>query len=107
MPSPPDPKHITVSKSKGLRIDWSDGVHSEYELQYLRDHCPCATCSEARNDEAPAKTGPASPFPMYQAPLRIESVEPMGNYAIKIHWSDGHDSGIYTFEYLRAIAPAE
>ena len=37
-----DPEHIAISKSKGIKIDWKDGHHSEYGLTYLRDKCPCA-----------------------------------------------------------------
>jgi DUF971 family protein len=42
---------------------------------------------------------------MYQAPLKMVTVEPVGNYAIRILWSDGHGSGIYSFEHLRKISP--
>ena len=42
---------------------------------------------------------------MYQPTLKMVSVEPVGNYAIRILWSDGHGSGIYSFEHLRKISP--
>ena len=42
-----DPEHIAISKSKGIKIDWKDGHHSEYGLAYLRDKCPCASCTGA------------------------------------------------------------
>ena len=103
-----DPVHIAISKSTGIRIDWKDGRHSEYGLQYLRDNCPCASCAAPQH--SPADNQELPPFPMYTPTLKIESVEPAGNYAIKIRWSDGHDAGIYTFEYLRSIsrpAPAD
>lgn len=101
----PDPRHITVSKSKGIQVDWADGVHSEYGLEYLRDHCPCATCAAAREKASASTAPPTAPFPLYQPALKIESVEPVGNYAIKIRWSDGHDTGFYSFEYLQEIRP--
>ena len=50
MPSHPsfsDPVHIAISKSGGIKIDWRGGHHSQYPLQWLRDECPCATCSGA------------------------------------------------------------
>ncbi len=97
-----DPERIAVSKSTGVRIDWKDGHHSHYSLQYLRAHCPCASCTAAGGAAGGQQ---ASPFPMYKPALRIEGVEPVGNYAIKIRWNDGHDAGIYTFEHLRAISP--
>ena len=110
MARPIDPEHIAVSKSRGIRIDWKDGVHSSYPLAYLRDHCPCASCTGAHGT-APQKSnyssGAQSPFPMFQPALKIERVAPVGHYALQIFWSDGHNSGIYTWEYLRAIAPPD
>ncbi len=99
-----EPKHIAVSKSKGMTIEWGDGLASEYNLVYLRDRCPCATCSGSHGTP-PRPKQEENPFQMYQEALRIESVEPVGSYAIKIRWSDGHDTGIYTWEYLRSISP--
>ena len=99
-----DPEHIAISKSKGIQIDWADGHQSNYTLDYLRARCPCASCTGAHG-EKPAKG--QSPFQMYQRTLRMDGVEPVGHYAIKIRWSDGHETGIYTFEYFRAICPCE
>ena len=94
-------ERIAISKSKGIRIDWKDGHHSEYTLRYLRDHCPCATCAGTHGTAAAA----ANPFQMYQPTLKIDEVEPVGNYAIRLNWSDGHRSGIYSYELLPAHLP--
>jgi DUF971 family protein len=99
-----DPQHIAVSKSKGIRIDWKDSHQSEYPLRYLRDHCPCATCANTHG-AAPVKPQDASPFPLYKPALKIDSIEPVGNYALLIKWNDGHRTGIYSFEYFRRICP--
>jgi DUF971 family protein len=102
-----DPEHIAISKSKGIKIDWKDNHHSEYSLAYLRDECPCATCTGAHGTE-PQKTHyntPASPFQMYTPVLKMLTVEEVGHYAIRIAWSDGHGSGIYSFDHLRKICP--
>jgi DUF971 family protein len=102
-----DPEHIAISKSKGIKIDWTDQHHSEYSLPYLRDECPCATCTGAHGTE-PQKTNysaPASPFQMYKPVLKMLSVEEVGRYAIRIAWSDGHGTGIYSFDHLRKICP--
>jgi len=102
-----DPEHIAISKSKGIKIDWKDGHRSDYALAYLRDECPCATCTGSHGTE-PRKSNysqPASPFPMFQPALKMLAVEPAGGYAIKIGWSDGHSSGIYSWEHLRKICP--
>jgi DUF971 family protein len=101
-----DPEHIAISKSKGIKIDWKDGHHSEYGLQYLRDKCPCATCTGAHGTppRQPSPTGaPGNPFQMYQPRLKMLGVEPVGQYAIRINWSDGHNTGLYSYEHLRHI----
>jgi DUF971 family protein len=99
-----NPEHISISKTKGLKIDWKDGHLSDYGLKYLRDHCPCATCTGAHGP-APEAGAAASPFPMFQPALRMVDVEAVGNYAIRIAWSDGHSAGIYSFEHFRSICP--
>ena len=96
-----DPKHIDVSLSSGVQIDWADGHHSEYTLQHLRDNCPCATCTNA----AHKPVEPAAPFQMYKKVLKMDGVEPVGRYALQFKWNDGHSSGIYSFEHLRHICP--
>ena len=102
-----EPRNIVISKSKGIKIDWGDGHHSEYALGYLRDECPCATCTGAHGTP-PEKTNysapqPASAFPMFKPTIRMLKVEEVGSYAIQIQWSDGHGSGIYSFDHLRKI----
>jgi len=105
-----DPEHIAISKSKGIKIDWKDGHHSEYTLGYLRDECPCASCTGAHgtdpqksNYSEPAPAG--NPFQMFKPTLKMLSVEEIGHYAFRIDWSDGHNTGIYSYEHLRKICP--
>jgi len=107
MTSVSDPEHIAISKSKGIKIDWKDRHASEYGLTYLRDMCPCAACTGAHGTppRQPESASPNSPFQMYKPALKMLSVEPVGNYAIRIHWSDGHNTGIYSWEHLREICP--
>ena len=106
--SAPEPEHIAISKSKGIRIDWKDGHHSEYTVAYLRDECPCASCTGAHGT-APQKTSysqqpkDANPFKMFTPTLKMLHVEEVGAYAVRIDWSDGHNTGIYSFDYLRRI----
>ena len=110
MANAPEPEHIAISKSKGIKIDWKDRHHSEYSVAYLRDECPCATCTGAHGTE-PRKSSyssanPAqSPFQMYKPALKMMHIEEAGNYAIRIAWSDGHNTGIYSFDHLRKICP--
>lgn len=98
------PERIAISKSKGISIEWKDGHKSEYQLKYLRDKCPCATCTGAHGTP-PRQSEAASPFQMYQPVLKINSVEPVGNYALRLLWSDGHSTGLYSFAHFREICP--
>jgi DUF971 family protein len=110
-----DPEHIAISKSRGIEIDWKDGHHSSYGIDYLRDWCPCATCAGTHGTEPRPKTTagnsgaaaakPASPFQMYKPRERMLNIEPVGNYALRIKWADGHDAGIYSYSHLRQICP--
>jgi DUF971 family protein len=105
---PYDPEHIAISKSTGLQIDWTDNHHSGYPLSYLRDECPCATCTGAHGT-MPQKSSysqpQSDPFPMFKPALKMIDVEEVGNYALRIIWNDGHSSGIYSWDYLRSICP--
>ncbi len=102
MPSFTDPEHIAISKSKGIIINWKDAHRSEYSLQYLRDKCPCAECTGAHGTP-PRQPESANPFQMFKPALKMLNVEPVGHYAIRINWSDGHSAGIYSYEHLRRI----
>jgi DUF971 family protein len=85
-----------------LVVEWADGHHSAYTYQYLRDRCPCATCLGSE----PRPSWEAGPLPMFgSGPLKPEKAELVGRYALQIYWSDGHSSGIYTFDYLRDLCP--
>ncbi len=101
-----DPEHIAISKSKGIDIDWKDGHHSQYGLSYLRENCPCATCA---GTHGPPTTLPdkANPLQLFKPVLKMTGVEPVGNYAVKIVWSDGHSTGIYSYDHFRKICPCE
>jgi DUF971 family protein len=97
------PTKLELTAGDRLRIAWSDGQVREYAFRELRDACPCATCREKRKATPP----PATQLPIITAaeaqPLRITAMEPVGNYAYSIHFSDGHNTGIYTLESLREL----
>jgi len=78
-------------------------VKSEYSAKNLRDACPCATCREKRT--VPANRNPLQVLETSDlVVLTIREMQPVGQYAYKIFFSDGHDSGIYTLEYLRELS---
>jgi len=101
---------IHVSSGRGVDIVWADGHASHYDFVYLRDHCPCATCNDERiKKESLAESSPAfasSPaLPMFKAKPRAQSATPVGQYAIQLSFSDGHSTGIYSYDHLRSICP--
>jgi DUF971 family protein len=83
-----------------LVIEWSDGAVHRLRWSFLRDRCPCATCRTKRT--APPEPAPLLPVlsPAEAQPLRPTAMRPVGNYAYAIHFSDGHNTGIYSLEYL-------
>ena len=87
----------------GLRIAWSDGQRRDYTTADLRDQCPCATCREERNAPPPSSTSLPIITQAEAQPLSIVSMRPVGSYAYSIAFSDGHDTGIFTFERLRSM----
>jgi DUF971 family protein len=105
MPAPRESFRPTALRKEGddrLVIDWSDGHQSVHSWNRLRAECPCATCREERL-KPPDPFRILSPGEVSAGPLRPVAVEPLGHYAYKITWSDGHDSGIFTLENLRGL----
>ena len=82
-----------------LRILWDDGHDCLYPVRMLRLECRCAHCVEEMTGAPLLRE---DDVPMDVKPLQIS---PVGRYAIQFDWSDGHDTGIYTFEVLRALCP--
>ena len=92
-----------------LAIEWSDRHLSVYPYRYLRDKCPCATCTDAtgQHHRAPGQSSPSPLLILGTKPLRPERAELVGRYALQIHWSDGHSTGIYGFNYLRELCQCQ
>jgi len=94
------PTKLAIEGDNRLLIDWSDGQRRRYAFRELRDQCPCATCREQRKQ-------PRAMLPVLSEaemrPLRIEGMKPVGSYAYTIAFSDGHDTGIFTFDLLREL----
>ncbi len=102
---------VNVTTGTGMDIEWTDGHQSHYVFQWLRDACPCATCEEARKEDhrprgVPA-IQPATVFPLYKEPVRPKEVTAVGRYALNFKWNDGHETGIYSWDYLREMCQCE
>jgi DUF971 family protein len=93
-----------------IRILWSDQSCRRYRPAALRKACPCAVCREKRSSSEASTAKPASLPILSKAetlPLKIDRMEPVGNYAYNIHFSDGHHSGIFTFDMLISLGIQE
>ena len=95
------PKTIELKDKSFLKITWEEESKSKIDLKYLRDECPCATC---KGETVLLKT--------YRPPVKkmitpemymIKNIETVGEYAIQITWKDGHNTGIYTYDYLKEL----
>ena len=117
MPAAPDPRkkptdvQVQVSTGAGVDIVWADGHHSHYDFVFLRDECPCATCDDQRRKKQAAKVpgaaGGSGVLPMYQPKMSARAAKPLGHYALQIEFTDGHSTGIYSYDHLRTICPCE
>ena len=84
-----------------LIIEWRNGETMEYDYFKLRFFCPCASCVDELTGE---RVLMQESVPNDVQPIKGEHV---GNYALRIHWSDGHSTGIYTFNSLFEKHPAQ
>jgi len=89
-------------EGNGLLIEWSDSLRTFITWQELRKQCPCATCKDKREKPAdlfkvltPAEIAAGAPEP--------RQIQTRGSYAYQVYWNDGHDTGIYSLDYLREI----
>ncbi len=114
MPIPIDPRKkptavkIHVKTGAGVDITWADGHQSHFDFPYLRDNCPCATCNDERGKKeafAGAAPAPSPVLPMFKPKPRAQSATQVGNYAIQINFTDGHSTGIFSYDYLRSMCP--
>ena len=114
MPIPLDPRKkpkdvkVHVTSGAGVDIVWSDEHASHYDFPYLRDECPCATCNDEREKKRTFGSSgppPAAALPMFKPKARAKAATTVGNYAIQITFTDGHATGIFSYEHLRSICP--
>ena len=99
------PTKIDLKKDEALTVTWNDGAVSVYPIAYLRRMSPSADARELRErmEHDPLTVLPATAGD--KGLLKAEGAELVGRYAIRVRFSDGHDTGIYSWEYLREIAP--
>lgn len=92
------PKKIKVREKEFLDIIWDNGETISIKLSNLRNSCPCAICG------AEKKEWSNSYIPLFtKEQLTIKQIKIVGTYAISIEWEDGHNTGLYDFEYLNQL----
>jgi DUF971 family protein len=100
MPSAkPWPTEVRLNPARDqLAVAFDNGERFELRAEYLRVESPSA---EVRNHGGPKTivTGKES--------VKIEGLEPVGNYALRIGFDDGHDSGLYSWDYLHKLGAEE
>ena len=84
-----------------LAILWQDGTEHFIPLEALRKACPCASCQGepdalGRVVRPERPSGPGSE--------QLSAFDFVGGYAVQLSWADGHNTGIYSFDYLRKLA---
>ena len=99
------PEHLDLKRDEALTVRWSDGKVSVYPVAYLRRMSPSADAQQTR-EQINANPLTVLPSSSGAGPLRAERIEPVGRYAVRIVFSDGHHTGLYTWPYLREIDPA-
>lgn len=94
-----------MDRERGLSVRWSDGRESFYPVAHLRRASPSADAKALREEMA---KNPLTVLPAARStgPLTIADAELVGNYAVRLRFSDGHATGIYSWTYLRSIDPA-
>ncbi len=80
-----------------FKIVWSDGVSSLTTFKDLRYQCPCAVCVDENTGHRKITRE------QVREDVHPTKVQTVGNYAVQVHWSDGHDTGLYGFDYLRRL----
>ncbi|HMN25436.1 MAG TPA: DUF971 domain-containing protein [Ignavibacteriaceae bacterium] len=99
------PKQIKIVDKDKLSLVWNDDSISLLTLKYLRDECPCAGC---KGETILFTTfRPPKPTILSTEMYKIKSIDVIGDYAIQIGWKDGHNTGIYSWEYLKILEDGE
>jgi DUF971 family protein len=92
-----EPREIRQEGETGLHITWADDCVCRYSAAELRRACPCAQCVNEWTGQRVLKPEAIS------EELTIADISIVGRYALNFRWSDGHETGIYSFRYLREL----
>ena len=96
-----EPREIKQEGESGVRITWADDRVCQYTASGLRRACPCAQCVNEWTGQRVLKPETIA------EELTISDLSIVGRYALNFRWSDGHETGIYSFHYLRDLCEPE
>jgi DUF971 family protein len=96
-----EPREIKQEDDCNLRITWGDGRECRFNAAALRRACPCAQCVNEWTGERMLKPNTIADE------LEIKDLSVVGRYALNFQWSDGHQTGIYSFRYLRELCEGQ
>ena len=96
-----EPREIKQEDDFNLRITWGDGRECRFSAAALRRACPCAQCVNEWTGERMLKPNTIADE------LEIKDLSVVGRYALNFQWSDGHQTGIYSFRYLRELCEGQ
>ncbi len=101
------PVSITANREKKeLSVIWDDDHVSLYPFALVRAGCPCAECRGGHDKMGDTPDPKVFSTDLPDSPAtRINNILPVGSYGITPVWEDGHDAGIYKWDYLRALCP--
>lgn len=88
-----------------LAVKWEDGTESYVPLESLRRACPCAGCKGEMDVMGRLHKGPEQPLTPQS--FQLVGIQWVGGYAVQPVWGDGHNSGLFSFGYLRKVASLE
>ena len=94
------PISIKQSDQESLTVAWDDGLVTPLKIAQLRDECPCAEC---KGETILMQQILPVLKPKLPGHYEIKGIVPVGSYAIQITWGDGHDTGLYSWDYLRSL----
>lgn len=96
-----EPTDMAWLENGVLGIEWSDGHKSRYPVRFLRQQCPCAACVDEWSGERRIKPDDVPLLVM------LRDIQSVGRYAFQFTWSDGHDTGIYSYTLLRRLCQCD
>lgn len=96
----PTPVEVGRSGKHDVLVRWNDGRDTVFPARFLRLACPCASCIEEMTGRQILKDSDVA------EDVHPLTIQPIGRYAIQVNWSDGHRTGIYTWEKLDELSRA-